>query len=238
MSTLHLDTFLVNRQPEERTHYAPVEGWTNADGDSFHSPRLDRFERAMLLTELGHVRQAGDGAWVVRSQSGKGSYRVTADACECPDNRKTGAVCKHQLAGPFFIAACVALSFRYAISVVELQRICETFKRDLAAMPKGVRQMLKLEYRKALARVGNRPEWLQPEQGYYRLGGDGQGLALILSLTESGYTYRVHAVDTYYESTAWGPFNSRVDAIANAQKFLYEHWTDYKEWLASKGYHV
>lgn len=62
-----------------------------------------REQRGHLIAARCRLAKTNDGAWLVPSQSGKGSYRVYLDhsptpstpMCSCPDFEATGQPCKH-----------------------------------------------------------------------------------------------------------------------------------------------
>lgn len=61
-------------------------------------PDAGRLEKAQKL--VPYVKPAGNGVYIVPSQSGSKEYKVdiTAMACSCPDYSKRGVKCKHILA--------------------------------------------------------------------------------------------------------------------------------------------
>src|ERR687887_970765 len=61
---------------------------------------IDRKEQGRIIAEMnGSVKRISDKSYTVSSQSGNGSYNVTATEigwnCSCPDHVYRGVKCKH-----------------------------------------------------------------------------------------------------------------------------------------------
>lgn len=66
------------------------------------SKTLDRYARGKAIAARAAIVKQGN-AWIVPSESGGTSYRVTLNGlgsvgCTCPDFRRRGEACKHIIA--------------------------------------------------------------------------------------------------------------------------------------------